>query len=78
MRTGDTVLHKPTGERWVVAFVDGPRLSWVGWPPGYAKTSDCELVKECGDDESNALLKRLAEMKDDARGRWARYQLEQD
>lgn len=43
MRTGDHVLHKPSGETWVVAFVDGDDLAWCGWPNGLARTSDCEL-----------------------------------
>ena len=32
--TGDTVKHGPTGETWVVAYVQGDRLAWCGWPEG--------------------------------------------
>lgn len=47
IKPGDVVLHKPSGERWVVAYADHERneLSWFGWPEGFAKISDCELVK---------------------------------
>lgn len=44
--TGDTVLHGPTGERWVVACVQGDRLSWCGWPEGTANLADCVLVEK--------------------------------
>ncbi len=44
--TGDIVLHGPTEERWVVACVQGDRLSWVGWPEGTALLSDCTLVEK--------------------------------
>lgn len=52
-RCGDTVLHKPSGEKWLVAYADPARdeLSWSGWPEGYAKLSDCELIRQCSDDE---------------------------
>lgn len=62
MRTGDTVLHAPTQETWTVAFVIDDRLSWLGWPPGYAKAADCALVKSCTDEEHLFLLMELAEM----------------
>jgi hypothetical protein len=35
--TGDTVHHGPTGEDWLVAFVDGDKLSPLGWPETVAK-----------------------------------------
>lgn len=45
-RCGDHVLHRPTGETWVVAYADAERdeLAWVGAPDGVAKLSDCDLV----------------------------------
>lgn len=45
-RCGDHVLHRPTGEKWVVAYADEKRdeLAWAGWPVGTARLSDCELV----------------------------------
>lgn len=50
-RCGDTVFHKPTGERWIVAYADAERdeLAWCGWPEGLAKLSDCEVVEKCSD-----------------------------
>lgn len=44
-RTGDSVLHGPTGETWVVAWADPATgyMSWLGWPEGEAKISDCTL-----------------------------------
>lgn len=59
-RAGDRVLHKPSGETWVVAYVDGDYLAWCGWPEGEAKVSDCTLVKRCSDDEHIKQLESLA------------------
>lgn len=62
MRTGDTVLHRPTGETWIVATVNAERdeMSWMGWPEGWAKLSDCDLRESCSDDGHIAILRRLA------------------
>jgi hypothetical protein len=38
--TADHVLHGPSGETWVVAYVEGDRLAWCGWPEGEAKLAD--------------------------------------
>lgn len=49
IRPNDIVLHKPTGEKWIVAGVhnDGKSLIPKGWPfPTVAKTEDCELLEE--------------------------------
>lgn len=77
VRTGDTVKHHPSGETWVVAFVEGEYLAWCGWPPGLAKVDDCELVEACSDEESLSLLKRLAGMEapDDHRMLYAKRKL---
>jgi hypothetical protein len=50
-RCGDTVLHGPSRETWIVAYVDGNELSWVGWPEGTARLSDCEVTKRCSDEQ---------------------------
>lgn len=52
-RCGDHVLHKPSGETWVVAYADPviDRIAWAGWPNGTAKLSDCEITKRCTDAE---------------------------
>jgi hypothetical protein len=74
--TGDVVVHGPTGEKWVVAYVDGDRLAWVGWPEGEAMLSDCTLVTKAPAGKRASMLKELAAMKgDDRRGRYARARL---
>ena len=30
--TADHVKHGPSGETWVVAYVEDDRLAWCGWP----------------------------------------------
>ena len=75
--TGDIVLHRPTGETWVVAGVIGDTLMWVGWPEGCAKLSDCELQEKATQNERNELLQRLSKMNgDDIRKRHAQRMLE--
>lgn len=63
--TADTVLHRPSGERWVVACVEGKHLSWCGWPEGMADLADCELVEKATPEERDELLKRLAAIQDE-------------
>lgn len=60
MRCGDKVKHGPTGETWVVAYVDGEYLAWCGWPEGEARVSDCTLVEACSDEEHHRWLKEVA------------------
>lgn len=78
--TGDTVFHKPTGEYWIVACVQGDRLSWCGWPEGMANVNDCKLVKRATTEERQELIHTLSNIKDqhDHRGRYARYILEKE
>jgi hypothetical protein len=59
-RCGDHVHHGPTGENWVVAYVDGEYLAWCGWPAGEAKLADCTLVKACDDVEHLRMLEQCA------------------
>jgi hypothetical protein len=65
-RTGDKILHKPTGETWVCAWADPESgyLSWLGWPPGEAKISDFDLAKAASDEEHRD---RLRDLKQSAR-----------
>lgn len=58
---GDAVLHKPSGETWEVACVDGTDLYWSGWPPGYARLEDCELVRKATAEERDAVLRLWAQ-----------------
>ena len=64
IRTGDTVYHHPTKEKWVVAYADDERdeLAWIGWPPGHAKLSDCTLLKSCSDEDHLKELRALSQM----------------
>lgn len=59
-RAGDIVHHEPSGEDWVVAYVDGEDLAWCGWPDGIARAADCWLKKSCTDEEHLKLLKEIA------------------
>jgi hypothetical protein len=77
--TADIVLHAPTGERWVVAYVQGDRLAWCGWPEGEAKLSDCTLIEAATDEARLKLLNEMAAMptSSDARCRFAKWRLGQ-
>ena len=49
IRPSDVVLHKPSGEKWVVCGVDYEKGELIpcGYPfPTLAKLADCELVEE--------------------------------
>jgi hypothetical protein len=71
IETADTVLHRPTGEEWLVAGVDGDRLYWCGWPPGRANLADCELVQKATDEDRSKLRAKLAQLDaDDPRQRF--------
>ena len=58
IKPGDHVLHKPSGETWVVAYADPARneIAWCGWPEGAAKISDCELVRVATSRESDLVI----------------------
>lgn len=77
IKTGDTVMHKPTGEEWLVAGVDNGQLMWCGWPEGSVPVEDCELVKSTSDEDSIEWLRILAAMTGpDMRKRYAIRMLE--
>ena len=49
IRPNDVVLHKPSGEKWVVCGVDHSKDELIpcGYPcPTLAKISDCVLIEE--------------------------------
>ena len=74
--TADLVLHGPSGEKWVVAYVQNGYLAWCGWPQGEAKLSDCTLIEAANDEQRVKLLKEMADMQnDDPRRRYARWRL---
>lgn len=74
MRTGDTILHKPSGERWLVAAVSptGDQIVCCGWPESVAPVTDCELIKSATDADHCELLARVCEGRD-TRASWARF-----
>lgn len=75
--TADHVRHGPTGEEWVVAFVQGDRLAWCGWPEGLAALADCTLIRKATEAERVRLLRDMAESAgNDSRTRYARHALE--
>lgn len=59
LRTGDVVRHKPSGETWIVARIDGDDLYPAGWPPTMALVADCVLVSPAIDEYHDALLADL-------------------
>jgi len=56
--TADHVHHAPTGEDWVVAYVEGDRLAWS--------------TKKATAAERRSLLDSMAELAADHRGNYAR------
>jgi len=60
MRAGDTVLHHPSGEKWLLAYRDGDFVSWCGYPEGTARVEDCTVVKACTDEEHRQMLESWA------------------
>lgn len=77
IRTGDAVLHKPSGEDWLVAYVQGEYLAWCGWPEGEALLTDCELIRACTDEQHWKLVREIAASASGARARWAQWYLAQ-
>ncbi len=76
MDTGDVILHKPTGERWVVAYVSGRHLFCCGWPLSAALVNDCELVHAATPEDRLRLLEQMASMSgSDSRKQYALQRL---
>lgn len=74
--TGDTVFHQPTGETWLVAFVEDEWISWCGWPEGRGQLSDCTLKEKATPEARQELLEQLAAMNEsDHRQRYAKQRL---
>lgn len=74
IRTGDHVRHIPSGETWVVAFVEDHTglLCACGWPCELVPIAQCQLVKQASDEESLALVRKLAAISEpDIRRSWA-------
>jgi hypothetical protein len=76
--TADHVLHGPSGEAWVVAYVKGDRLAWCGWPQGEAALADCTLLKKATPAERDRLLIDMADCSNDPRAIYALERLAND
>ena len=59
--TGDKVLHRPSGEEWLVGVVDGEYLYPLGWPPGRALVADCELLRKASGEDRLMWLRDMAQ-----------------
>jgi len=75
-RCGDHVHHGPSGEDWVVAYVDGNDLAACGWPDSLARTSDCTLIKAVTDADHRKWLEDVAASKTGRRARKAQAELD--
>ena len=70
--TADHVHHVPSGETWLVAFVEDNELVPCGFPLSYAKLADCKLIYKATPEERHQLLVQMSENNKDQRGRYAR------
>lgn len=63
LRAADVVRHRPSGEKWVLAYADMERgeVSACGWPRSIAKASDCDLVEAATDEQYEQMLRQWAE-----------------
>lgn len=60
--TGDAILHKPSGETWLVAFVRHGRLTACGWPESQVLLTDCELKRKATPGAKFSLLLEMERM----------------
>lgn len=75
--TADHVLHVPSGETWVTAYVEDGRLAACGWPFSLVPVTDCQLVKKAASAERAKLLHDMAAISGgDQRARYARRVLD--
>lgn len=67
IRCGDGVLHRPTGEKWLVAYADYETgdLAWSGWPEGRARIEDCEIVSVATDEQHEKHVHEWLEKRSD-------------
>jgi len=62
---GDTVHHRPTGEKWIVARAASEHVWPAGWPPCRALAVDCELLEKATPERVEWLKKHLKNLPDD-------------
>lgn len=76
IKTGDTVLHRPSGEMWLVAYSENGYVCACGWPETLARESDCQLIESASEDMRIRLLHEIAgKGGDDSRRSYARRAL---
>ena len=75
---GDVVLHRPSGERWLLAAdQEGGEVVCAGWPETVAKAGDCELVTAATGVRRLDMIARVAKgCAGEIRGSWARRHLD--
>jgi hypothetical protein len=71
-RCGDHVLHRPSGETWIVAWCEGDDLAWCGWPNGMARTADCDVTIRVTDEAHRSMVAQVASCSDSRGPRCAR------
>ena len=67
-RTGDSVLHRPTGEKWF-AWADENEAICCGWPETMVLAPDCEPIRAATDEQH---WKLVEETRNPARSRQQR------
>lgn len=66
IRAGDAVLHRPSGEKWLVATDEDDGMFYAaGWPETRAHAEHCEIVRTATDEQ------RLKMLEQAATGRWS-------
>jgi hypothetical protein len=60
MDTGDSVVHKPTGDVYLVACVHAPYLHTAGFPECRLLIADCVVKDTCSDSMRRDIIKRMA------------------
>jgi len=72
MRSGDVVLHRPSGENWLLAYGNDDsgrdEVAPCGWPLGIVRPSDCELLDAASDEKHVETLLLCARMRPNERG----------
>jgi hypothetical protein len=79
IKPGDVVMHKPSGEEWIVAALhySGDELAPVGWPACVVKVKDCVLVESCSVEESEKIVDEWSRMScEDFRKTWNKWRKE--
>jgi hypothetical protein len=63
-RCGDHVRHRPSCEKWIVAWADETHLAWAGWPTGVAMLSDCDILYRATDAEHRQAVREWQQASD--------------